>query len=128
MSRPASAAVAPATVKDLRDLFDLLERAEGFAALQESLRAGKSGTIDGAWGSSAALAVATLARHVPQTLLVVLAHPSDVDGWLADLASFSGVAPVILPAWDSWPPTLDETSGQRLRLLRRLESAQPPTL
>src|SRR5581483_4250468 len=52
----------------------------------------------------------------------------DVDGWLADLASFSGISPAVFPASDSRPGTLDETASQRLRLLRQLESSDPPRL
>jgi len=56
-----------------------------------SLRRGRSATVDGAWGSSAALAAAALAKQTPRTLLVTIAHPRDVDGWLGDLESFSGL-------------------------------------
>src|SRR5436189_2180239 len=110
-------------VERLGDLVSIIEQADGFPALLEALRAGRSGTIDGAWGSSAALAVAALARHVPGTLLVAIAHPRDLDGWATDLASFSGSHPLILPAWDSLPGEakgVDEVAGQRLRALRPL--------
>ena len=67
---------APAGV-GLRALATLLARSEGWAALRAALAAGQSGTIDGAWGSSAALAAATLAAETPGTLLVVVPHPAD---------------------------------------------------
>ncbi len=111
-------------VKSLQDLTRLLESTEGFRPLLDALRQNHSGTVDGAWGSSAALAVAALANHVPRTLLVVLAHPRDLDGWAADLASFAGRPPANFPAADDSAED-DESSGQRLRLLRQLESDSP---
>src|SRR5438874_1734634 len=74
----------------LRNLRDGLQSAEGFVAVVDALRRGWAATIDGAWKSSAALAVAALAVHAPKTLLVVLAHPADVDFWGEDLHSFAG--------------------------------------
>jgi transcription-repair coupling factor (superfamily II helicase) len=114
----------------LADLPQLLRDAEGFSGVTASLRAGGAGTIDGAWGSSAALAVATLAADAPATVLVVLAHPGDVDTWAADLEGFSNSRPLILPAFESWPPDpskFDDTPGLRLRLIQRMHS-QPPKL
>src|SRR5207249_190403 len=84
-----------------------------------------------AWGSSGALAVAALGRHAPTTVLVVLAHPGDVDGWAEDLASFAGRRPVLFPAWDNLPgdsAAADEVAGQRLRVLKQLEGREPPAL
>jgi transcription-repair coupling factor (superfamily II helicase) len=113
-------------VSSLQDLTKLLEGAEGFRPLLDALRRNHSGTVDGAWGSSAALAVAVLANHVPRTLVVVLAHPRELDGWAADLAAFTGRQPIAFPAADS--ATDEESAGQRLRLLRQLEAATPPRL
>jgi transcription-repair coupling factor (superfamily II helicase) len=126
---PTAAVVAPPD--RLSDLPALFESAEGFAPLLSALRGGRSGVIDGAWGSSAALAAAVLARHAPSTLLVVVAHPGAVDDWAADLHSFSGVRPSVLPAWDNRPAAgevVDEIAGQRLRLLKQLDSGEPPRL
>jgi transcription-repair coupling factor (superfamily II helicase) len=122
-------AAATATLDKLTDLTTRLGRAEGFAPVLDALRQGRSATVDGAWGSSAALACAALAAEVPQTLLVIIAHPRDVDGWAGDLASFSGLRPVVFPAWDNQPGDVaDEVASQRLRILKHLESAQPPRL
>ena len=68
------------------------------------------------WNSSAGLATAALGLHAPRTLLVVLAHPRDLDPWCEDLLSFSGLRPTVFPAWDSWP------AGERVidRALLRL--------
>src|SRR5947209_15403898 len=112
---PEATLTAPNT---LADLADLVRRAEGFPPVLDALKQGHSGTVDGAWGSSAALVAAALAEETPQTLLVVLAHPRDVDGWLGDLLSFTGRQPVVFPAWDNQPGSgpFDEVAGQRLRL------------
>src|SRR5262249_4924107 len=78
---------------------------------------------------SGALAAAALGLHAPRTLLVVVAHPRDVDGWAADLHGFSGARPAVFPAWDSSPGesgVLDEVAGQRLRLLKQLDAGGPP--
>jgi transcription-repair coupling factor (superfamily II helicase) len=116
----------------LQDLAGLLERAEGFPQVQGALKRGDSATVDGAWGSSAGLAAAVLSRHAPATLLVVVAHPRDVDGWAGDLASFTGAQPAVFPAWDDRPgPSdgrVDEVAGQRLRLLKQLEGPNAPRL
>ena len=77
-------------IASLSVLTQAVEAAEGFPALVAALRAGRSGTIDGAWGSSAALAAASLGRHIPGILLVVLAHAGDLDSWAEDLAGFAG--------------------------------------
>src|SRR5438874_11959402 len=126
-----ASATAP-TVERLSDLVSVIQNAEGFPELLAALQASRSGTVDGAWGSSAGLAAAALAEQVPQTLLVVIAHPRDLDAWSTDLLSFSGIHPAIFPAWDNLPTDrdvgLDETAGQRLRLLKQLESGEPPRL
>ena len=82
----------------LADLPELLRAAEGFADVAAALRAGGAGTIDGAWGSSASLAAAALAAAAPATVLVVLAHPGDVDSWTNDVSSFAGGRPPIFPS------------------------------
>ena len=116
--------------KSLVDLPGLLERAEGWPALTGALENNGSGVIDGAWGSASALAGAALARNAPKTLLVVLAHPGDVEPWLHDLQTFSGLKPLLFPAWEEWPPRktlLDEVPGQRLRVIQKF-TQNPPRL
>src|SRR5262245_59679285 len=128
-----ASATAPA-VERLTDLVSIIQTAEGFPQLLTALQAGRSGTVDGAWGSSAGLAAAALCHgcHSRGTLLVVIAHPRDVDPWSTDLLSFSGIHPVIFPAWDNLPTDrstgVDETAGQRLRVLKQLESGEPPCI
>src|SRR5262245_25949234 len=71
-------------ISELRELPRLIEAADGFAPVLEALGEGRAATIDGAWNSSSSLVAATLASHVPQTLLIVLAHPRDADAWAED--------------------------------------------
>jgi transcription-repair coupling factor (superfamily II helicase) len=118
-----------AGIAHLQDLSTVIQQAEGFPAVLAALRQGHSATIDGAWGSSAAVAAAALATQTPGPLLVAIAHPRDVDGWVGDLTSFSGLTPVVFPAWDNRPDNpADEVAGQRLRVLKQLESDLPPRL
>ncbi len=127
----ASTLSAPPTLNDLTELTQLLQTAEGFAPLVDALRAGHGGTIDGAWGSSAGLAAATLGREAATTLLVVVPFPRDLDGWARDLTGFGGLPPVLFPAWENLPTgqaLADETAGQRLRILKQLDAGQPPRL
>jgi transcription-repair coupling factor (superfamily II helicase) len=115
----------------LHDLANIFRDVEGFPPLLAALEQGHGATIDGAWGSSAALAAATLGLAAPRTLLVVVAHPRDIDGWVEDIATFTGVRPVIFPAWENLPSVdtvIDELATQRLRLLKQLQAATPPRI
>src|SRR5436309_10451316 len=109
-----------------------LQRSTGWSELRAALLTGHSGTIDGAWASSAALAVAALATDAPGTLLAVLPTASDLTPWVEDLASFTGTRPAVFEAWETWPiPThkgkLDPATSSRLRLLQEL-LGNPPRL
>src|SRR5437879_134911 len=109
----------------LQDLARLVQKVDGFQAVVAALKEGRGATIDGAWGSSSALATAALGLHAPRTLLIVLAFPRDLDGWVEDIAGFSGQPPLVFPAWDTLPTdsrAVDEVGGQRLRVLTQLES------
>jgi transcription-repair coupling factor (superfamily II helicase) len=114
----------------LRALPTQLRAVEGWATLRAALGANRSGTIDGAWGSSAALAASALATDVPGALLVVVPNPTDVSPWVEDIASFMGTRPVVFEAWETWPVTsnkgkLDPTTTSRLRLLQLLQLDAP---
>ena len=116
-------------VAGLVQLVDLLERHDGFVKVVEALNRGQSGAIDGAWGSSRVLATAALAKHVPQTLLVVLPRIMDVDDVALDLDSFLESSPEIFPAWETLPDehsVHDVVFGGRLRILGRLQEADAP--
>jgi transcription-repair coupling factor (superfamily II helicase) len=113
--------------ENLADLPHLLQVNDGFDAVLAALKRGRGATVDGAWGSSAALVAGTLALETPHTLLVVIAHPRDLDAWSGDLFSFTGLRPAILPAWDNAPGigAVDEVAGQRLRLLKQMDAEDP---
>jgi transcription-repair coupling factor (superfamily II helicase) len=113
----------------LKDLTRIVQKAEGFHGIIAALQNDRAATVDGAWNSSASLVTAAIGLHAPQTLLIVLAHPRDLDCWAEDLFSFSGARAVVFPAWDAWPGrdvVHDEVAGQRLRILKQLESEAPP--
>src|ERR1700685_2104498 len=113
----------------LTDLVPKLLQADGFAQVVAALSRGESATIDGAWGSSCALAVAALAESTERPLLAVLPRPSDLDDFAADLLCFLGAAPEIFPAWETLPQEhriRDPVYGGRLRVLGRLNDADPP--
>src|SRR5262245_40388918 len=120
----------PSALDSLQRLTDVAEHVEGFPAILTALKRGHSATIDGAWGSSAILATAALAHHAPQTLVLVLAHPRDVDAVAEELVGFTGSRPTVFPAVDepSADAELDEPTTQRLRLLKALQLEKPPRL
>src|SRR4051812_47732739 len=123
---PKTAAAPP---DSLSAITRVVQEAEGFHPLVAALKNGRSATVDGAWGSSAALVTAALGLHAPATVLVVLAHPRDVDGGAEDIYWFAGVRPTVFPAWESLPDeaaVADEVAGQRLRVLKTLEGPEPP--
>ena len=124
-----STSTAAAAVRELKDLTRVVQRAPGFPEVLAALKNGRSGTIDGAWGSAGPLAAAALGLHAPETLVVVLAHVGDVDDFRDDMATFAGVTPEVLPAWDRLPREAnagDEVFGRRIRVIKRLGSAAPP--
>ena len=87
----------------LSTLPSLLTREGSWGALCAALLKNESGTIDGAWGSSSALAVAALSQSLPGPLLVLVPGMADVAAWAEDLAGFTGSRPTLFPAFDSWP-------------------------
>jgi transcription-repair coupling factor (superfamily II helicase) len=122
---------SPPALETLGDLARLIQTAEGFEPLVAALRRGQSGGVDGAWGSSGALVAAALGLQDPTTLLIIVAFPRDLDYWAGDIATFAGMRPIVFPAWDSVPGddlVLDEIAGQRLRILKQLESDEPPRI
>jgi transcription-repair coupling factor (superfamily II helicase) len=128
MSEGSATGVLPSR---LQELPRWLEGTQGFSALLQALQQGDAATVDGTWNSSAVLVAATLGLHVPRTLLIVLAHPRDLDAWDQDLFSFAGMRASAFPAWDALPSTdtvIDEIGGRRLRVLRQLEGDAPPKL
>ncbi len=113
-----------ASLTDLRQLVRDLERDERFVAVVGALSRGESATVDGAWGSSCALALAGIARARPSALVVVVPRVGDVEALAADLASVSHAPPIVFPAWETLPEdhdTSDPVFAARFRVLAALE-------
>ena len=118
------------SIKELTDLPSRMMSQAEFTEVIARLREGNDATIDGAWGSSAALTAVALGQQAPGTLVVVLAHEQDVDAVTSDVAAF-GMEPQILPAWAALPQELSITDpilGTRLRILRSFDSVSPPRI
>ena len=120
MTTTTSAAPAGA---GLRALGCHLAESDGWAGLRAALSAGQSGTIDGAWGSSAALAAATLAADAPGTLLVVVPNPADADPWANDLHSLFGTRPAV---FERVGRVARLRQQREARLNRRVAASPPP--
>lgn len=110
-------------VRDLADLVSRFHQVDSFRKVVTTLQEGQSAAIDGAWGSSCALATAALAVEAPEVLLVVLPRLGDVDEFADDMSQFLNAVPHIFPAWESLPQEHDVADivfGARLRVLRDL--------
>ncbi len=94
-------------------LADNLEQHSGFADVVASLREGHGGTIGGTWGSACALAVAAVLRTqsgggkatAPPsagTLVVVLPHAAEAEAFVDDVALFSDVPALLVPAGEDF--------------------------
>ncbi|MEX1231289.1 MAG: transcription-repair coupling factor [Planctomycetaceae bacterium] len=119
----------PEPVHSLIDLTDCIRRGAEFARVAAELKAGNSGTIEGAWGSSAALAAAALVQDVPGTHLFVMPRLADIDEFALDMSNFLGMTPEIFPAWETLPQdrlVSDVIFGSRLRILHSLAGDDPP--
>ncbi|MBV8311621.1 MAG: hypothetical protein JO344_14660 [Planctomycetaceae bacterium] len=128
---PAHVTPTAAAAVEFKDLTRQIQRASGFPEALAALKNGRAATIDGAWGSAAGLISAALGLHAPTTLVIVLAHISDVDDFRDDIAVFAGITPEVLPAWEKLPreqDASDEVFGKRLRVISRLAGAMPPRL
>jgi transcription-repair coupling factor (superfamily II helicase) len=130
----AMSLVAAGTIDSLADLTTRLATAPDFTPVAEALRAGQSATIDGAWASSKALALAALLTHQPRLLVVVLPHSSDVEPMIDDMASFGDVKATGFPAIDDFQPRAEISDnppiavGARTALVKAVLSQQPPRL
>ena len=116
-------------IAGLSELVQQLRRVEAFSAVTRAMQAGQSGTIDGAWGSSCALATAAVASEAPGQVLVILPRISDVDDFGADLLSVFPEGVVVFPAWESLPKdrsVADPIYGARLRMLQEMGGPHPP--
>jgi transcription-repair coupling factor (superfamily II helicase) len=122
---PTVVQASTAATGELHGLAEQLEQHAGFAEVLASLAAGHGGTLGGVWGSSCALVAASLEKHSPQPLVIVLPHIRDLDSLCDDLALFTNARVDQFPAWetDIGEQVLnDEIYGQRLRVLKSLAS------
>lgn len=113
----------------LPELAERLHHSYEFSQFLTALKTHRQGTISGTWNSAAALAVAGLMKSAPSTVLVVLPREKELDAFALDIASFSGVTPLVLPAWEMLPQELrmsDPILGSRLRVVTALEADPPP--
>jgi transcription-repair coupling factor (superfamily II helicase) len=123
----STAATATAS-RLMRELPERIGSQAGFEPLLAALAQGQWATLDGVWGSACALIAAGLQRQLPQTLVVVTAHPDELDDFCGDWTLFSTVDPARFPAWETEPGERimhDEVFGDRLRTLKRLLDGAP---
>jgi len=108
----------------------LLAKKPTMKAVLAALLKGKAGTIDGAFGSSVPLVIATLALHCPHPILVAVAHARDLDNLASDIQSFSGRPVGLFPITGSLPgdKQLDQEHRERLALLSRLRDVNGPDI
>jgi transcription-repair coupling factor (superfamily II helicase) len=120
---------------NLRSLSTRLSNEPSFQSVVAALRAGGAGTIDGAWGSARALALAALADQTTGILFVLLPHAQQVEPLVEDLASMTPGRPLVFPPLDeagrqgSSRSTLNrESYGKRLQALEAIRSDAPPRI
>ncbi len=133
MPKPLALKKPQGPIAALKDLTRLVQAAPGFPEVLAALKNNHGATIDGAWGSAGPLAAGALALHAPGPLVIAIAHVGDVDDFRDDIATFSGFAPEILPAWDRLPREAAATAGnavfgRRIRVVKKLASHAPPKI
>lgn len=120
-----------AVIRGLPELIKTLRAVDSFQGVVAAMQRGMSGTIDGAWGSSCALAAAAISQECSGPLLIVLPRISEIEDYAVDLASLVEESPVVFPAWEALPKehsVSDAIFGARLRVLQELESKSPPKI
>ena len=120
-----------ASPADLRQLVNDLGRDERFVDVVRALSRGESATVDGAWGSSCALALAAISRERPSALVVVTPRVGEVEALAADLGAFTHAPPVVFPAWETFSEeqdTSDPVFAARLKALSALERPSNPPI
>ena len=118
---------APGPSSRLAGLAALLRSHNGFADVVGSLEEGHGATIGGTWGSSSALAAASLASQLSdeRILVVVLPHGVDAERFVDDLALFTDLPVAHLPALETFAvgdeeAAEDPATAGRLLLVKRL--------
>lgn len=115
----------------LQTLAGRIAQQADFQSVTSALTKAQLTSIDGAWGSASAMVVAGLSSVAPSTVVVVLPRDKELDAWALDVQSFSGITPLIFPAWEVLPEDLrmsDPILGSRLRVVKALESTTPPRM
>lgn len=111
----------------LHQLASLLADSVAFLPIAQAVASGQSGTIDGAVGSSCALAVAAISRVAPGPLAVVCPTNAIVESVCDDLQMFGLDRVLSFPAWETDPGqrlVYDGIYGERLRTLKALMLAE----
>lgn len=123
------AAKKRARARSLAELTTGLLDTTGFDEVLVALKRRDVASIDGAWGSSCALAAATVGSQAPSTVVVIVPRIRDVDRFSRDLQAFApDLETVVFPAWETLPDersVADVVFGNRLRLLNRLGTDTP---
>ena len=126
-----TATTVPGPADRISGLAATLHAHAGFADVVASLREGHGGTVGGAWGSASALTAAALAAALEATpgagpagtLVVVLPHAADAEGFVDDLALFTATPIASLPALEAFgsdDAAADPAEAERLALVKRL--------
>ncbi|MFO0915996.1 MAG: transcription-repair coupling factor [Pirellulales bacterium] len=104
------------------------KQAECWSAVRAALAEGRSASMDGVWGSSAALAVGILGQlQTSGRIVLITAHPNELDDWADEISFFAGAQPLVFPAAQgggSVDARPDPSIGQRLRALKDLQLTQ----
>ncbi len=124
---PPSRPPVPGPSSRLAGLAALLRSHNGFDDVVGSLEEGHGATIGGTWGSSSALAAASLASQLSdeRILVVVLPHGVDAERFVDDLALFTDLPVAHLPALETFAvgdeeAAEDPATAGRLLLVKRL--------
>ena len=115
----------------LVELTRRLEKQPDFANVVDALIEGRAASLDRVWGSVRALAAATLAHRCDGSLVVICPHAADIDTLAAEFALFTGTSCDKFPAIETDRDSdvlRDELFGDRLRVLKALAVAEPPSI
>ncbi len=115
----------------LVELVGRMAAQDDFVEVVRQLQAGHAGTFDGVWGSACALLSAALVGKGAGPLVVVCPTPEEADDFLEDFGLFSKCTPERFPALEVLSGDrvlLDEVFGDRVRVLKRLPSGDPPQI
>ena len=114
---------SPDSTVRLHRIVNSLAQSADFLPIVQSMESGQPATIDGALGSSCALAVAAIARFATGQLVVVCATNAVVESLCDDLNMFGLDAVLSFPAWETDPGqrlVYDGIYSERLRTLKAL--------